>query len=80
VTGAVDAGLGRTLVHEHIRVSFGGEEHDRAHSVTRGDILAIAVDKLAELRDAGFKTFVDPRPIELGRDPELYAQISQRSA
>jgi phosphotriesterase-related protein len=38
-----------------------------------------AVDKMGELLDAGFRTFVDPCPIELGRDPELYAEISARS-
>ena len=40
---------------------------------------SIAVDKMAELLDAGFRTFVDPCPIELGRDPELYAEVAQRS-
>jgi phosphotriesterase-related protein len=34
---------------------------------------------MGELLDAGFRTFVDPCPIELGRDPELHAEISQRS-
>jgi phosphotriesterase-related protein len=34
---------------------------------------------MAELIDAGFRTFVDPCPIELGRDPELYAEVAQRS-
>ena len=34
---------------------------------------------MAELLDAGFRTFVDPCPIELGRDPELYAEISEQS-
>jgi phosphotriesterase-related protein len=80
VTGPVDAAdLGRTLVHEHIVISWPGEELERTPKWTRAEIVARAVDKLAELRDGGFRTFVDPCPIELGRDPELYAEISQRS-
>ena len=80
VTGPVDAAdLGRTLVHEHIRISYAGEELDPTYSWDRAETVARAVDKMGELLDAGFRTFVDPCPIELGRDPELYAEISSRS-
>jgi len=80
VTGPVDASdLGRTLVHEHIRISWPGEELDRTYAWDRADAVARAVDKMAELIDAGFRTFVDPCPIELGRDPALYAEIAQKS-
>ena len=80
VTGPVDAAdLGRTLVHEHIRISYYGEELDPRYSWDRAETGARAVDKMGELLDAGFRTFVDPCPIELGRDPELYAEISARS-
>lgn len=80
VTGPVDAAaLGRTLVHEHIVITWAGEQYERSPKWTRAEIVARAVDKLAELHDAGFRTFVDPCPIELGRDPELYAEVSQRS-
>jgi len=80
VTGPIEAEeLGRTLVHEHIVITWAGEQYERNPRWTRADIVARAVDRLAELRDAGFGTFVDPCPIELGRDPELYAEVSQRS-
>jgi phosphotriesterase-related protein len=80
VTGPVDAAdLGRTLVHEHIRISYYGEELDPQYSWDRAETVERAVDKMGELLDAGFRTFVDPCPIELGRDPELYAEISARS-
>jgi phosphotriesterase-related protein len=80
VTGPVDSNeLGRTLVHEHIRISWPGEELDRTYGWDRAETVARAVDKMAELIDAGFRTFVDPCPIELGRDPELYAEIAQKS-
>lgn len=80
VTGPIDgADLGRTLVHEHIRISYAGEELDPTYAWDRAETVERAVDKMGELLDAGFKTFVDPCPIELGRDPELYAEIAQRS-
>ena len=70
VTGPVDAAdLGRTLVHEHIRISYYGEELDPRYSWDRAETVERAVDKMGELLDADFRTFVDPCPIELGRDP-----------
>ena len=81
VTGPVDAAdLGRTLVHEHIRISYWGEEYDRNYAWKRADAAAIAVDKMAELLDAGFRTFVDPCPIELGREEAGHALGSPASA
>lgn len=80
VTGPVAANdLGRTLVHEHITVGMPGQELDPTQAPDRREIIAMAVDKLQELRDHGFGTIVDPCPIELGRDPELYAEVSERS-
>lgn len=80
VNGPIDADqLGRTLVHEHIVISWMGEQWERQPKYTRAEIVARATDKLVELREGGFSTFVDPCPIELGRDPELYAEVAQRS-
>jgi phosphotriesterase-related protein len=80
VAGPIEADhLGRTLVHEHIVITYPGEELDRSRTWKRADTVAVAIDRMAELLDAGFRTFVDPCPIELGRDPELYAEIAQRT-
>jgi len=80
VTGPVEGEqLGRTLVHEHLVISYYGEQYERTTRWTRPEIVARAVDKMGELLDAGFRTFVDPCPIELGRDPELYAEVAQRT-
>lgn len=80
VTGPVKAAdLGRVLVHEHIVISLPGEELDPAYAPDRAEIEASATGKLQELRDHGVGAIVDPCPIELGRDPELYARVSQRS-
>lgn len=80
VTGPVAAAdLGLTLVHEHITVGMEGQALDPTAAPDRREIVAMAVDKLQELRSHGFSTLVDPCPIELGRDPELYAEVSERS-
>ena len=79
-TGPVAADeLGAVLVHEHIVISLPGEELDPLYAPDRNEITAIAVDRLQALRDYGVGAIVDPCPIELGRDPELYAEVSQRS-
>jgi phosphotriesterase-related protein len=67
--------LGLTLVHEHIIVVMG--EMDPSAMPDRNEIKAMAIDRLQELKAHGVDTFVDPCPMELGRDPELYAELSQ---
>lgn len=80
VTGPIVAAeLGRTLVHEHIIVGMPGQELDPTQAPDRREIVAMAVDKLQELKAHGVDALVDPCPIELGRDPELYAEVSERS-
>lgn len=80
VNGPIAAGdLGRTLVHEHIIIGMPGQELDPTQGPDRREIVAMAVDKLQELKAHGVTTFVDPCPIELGRDPELYAEVADRS-
>lgn len=80
VTGPVKAeDLGLTLVHEHIVAVMDQAALDPAVAPDRREIMAIAVDRLQELKDHGVATFVDPCPNDVGRDPELYAEISQRT-
>lgn len=72
--------LGRTLIHEHVLVGYPGWELDaRAPRFRRADAMKRAVDQLQELRDLGVGTFVDPCPMDLGRDVEFLAEASQRS-
>jgi phosphotriesterase-related protein len=77
---ASPAELGRTLVHEHVLVGFPGWELDaRAPRFKRAEGMARAVDQMQELRGHGVGTFVDPCPMDLGRDVEFLAELSQRS-
>src|SRR5438309_4757208 len=81
VLGPVDVNdLGPTLVHEHVLISYPGDTLEPAgRPWDRAACRARAVERMAQLRDHGVRTFVDPCPIDLGRDPELLAEVAQRS-
>ena len=80
VLGPVDAGdLGRVLVHEHVRISYPGDHLDPSYGWDRRACVATAVERMHQLQQHGVRTFVDPCPIELGRDPELMAEVAQAS-
>ncbi len=81
VTGAADtSALGRTLIHEHVLVGFPGWDLDaNAPPFIRAEVMTRAIDQMQALRDVGVGTFVDPCPMDLGRDVEFLAELSQRS-
>lgn len=77
---ATPAELGRTLVHEHVLVGFPGWELDaKAPRFMRAEAMARAVDQMHELQSHGVDTFVDPCPMDLGRDAGFLAELSQKS-
>lgn len=72
--------LGKTLVHEHLLAGFPGWELDaKAPKFKRAEAMARAKDQLQELIGLGVGTFVDPCPMDLGRDPEFMAEAAQQS-
>ena len=72
--------LGRTLMHEHLFIAFAGAEFDTTAVFDREQFVAEAVRRLVQLRtEHGVKSFVDPCPIELGRDAALIAEIAEKS-
>lgn len=81
VTGPIDIDqLGRTLMHEHLFIAFSGVEYDPTATLDRPAFIAEAVKRLRELREVhGVKSFVDPCPIELGRDPAMMKEIAEKS-
>ena len=81
VLGPIDVDqLGRTLMHEHLFIAFPGAEFDPAAVYDRAAFVAEAVRRLIQLRtEHGVKSFVDPCPIELGRDVSVMAEIAERS-
>jgi phosphotriesterase-related protein len=77
---ATPAELGRTLVHEHVLVGFPGWELDaKAPKFKRAEAMSRAVDQMQELQGHGVGTFVDPCPMDLGRDAVFLAELSQKS-
>lgn len=80
VLGPCDtADLGFTLVHEHLLIGWAGWQWDNQFKFDRKAELAKAVDMLQELKGLGVGTFVDPCPMDIGRDPEFMAEASDRS-
>jgi phosphotriesterase-related protein len=81
VTGTCAPGdLGRTLVHEHILVGYPGWHMDAlAPRFRRDDARARAVEMMHRLQAHGVETFLDPCPMDLGRDVEFMAEVAQES-
>jgi phosphotriesterase-related protein len=81
VTGPIGLDqLGRTLMHEHLFIAFPGAEFDPSATFDRAGFVAEAVRRLRQLRvEHGVRSFVDPCPIELGRDAALMREIAEKS-
>lgn len=80
VTGPVAAGeLGRVLCHEHVVLRTPGFAESYPWTYARRDVIEVCVDALSALRDQGISTIIDNTTIDLGRDVELLAEVSQRS-
>ena len=81
VTGTIDASeLGRTLTHEHLQIGWPGWESDSLRpGPKRNEIVAVALDRVREIQDHGVQTMIDPCPNDLGRDPELMAEVSVKT-
>lgn len=74
------ADLGRTLFHEHLLIMYPGAEYDSTLPFDRDSAIRQATARLTELREVhGVGTFIDPCPIELGRDVEAMVAISEGS-
>jgi phosphotriesterase-related protein len=76
---SVDA-IGKTLMHEHLMIGFPGWESDSTQEDTpRREVVAFCLDRIAELKSAGFSSLLDPCPNDLGRDVPLMAELSAMS-
>ena len=74
------AELGRTLVHEHVLIGMPGWFMDaRQPAYNRSEAAKRAVDAFQELHGHGVRTVIDPCPMDLGRDVDLLAEVSQKS-
>jgi phosphotriesterase-related protein len=82
VTGTATAEqLGTTLMHEHLMIGWAGWELDcAAPKFERKAAMRNCVERLKELRDLGLGTFVDPCPMDIGRDVRFMAEVADASA
>ncbi len=72
--------LGTTLMHEHLLIGWAGWELDSAAPrFDRKTAMKNCVERLKEVRDLGLQTFVDPCPMDIGRDVNFMAEASQAS-
>jgi phosphotriesterase-related protein len=71
---------GVTLTHEHVRYAYQGCEFDH-NNVWDFDTVAGEVGRAvrAMVSDYGVRTMVDLTPPDIGRHPELLAEVSRRS-
>ncbi len=81
VTGPIGLDqLGRSLMHEHLFIAFAGAEFDPSVVFDRRAFVAEAVRRLRQLRiKHGVRSFVDPCPIELGRNAALMREIADKA-
>ena len=69
--------LGVTLMHEHLVIGWPGWIFDPLARFDRMKVTSLLIERLHELKALGVSTFVDPCPIELGRNPELAAEVAE---
>lgn len=79
VLGSCDpADLGPTLVHEHLMTGMPGGDLDNPN-FDRAREFGKVVGAVEKVKERGIATLIDPCPIELGRDPEFAAAVSDRT-
>ena len=71
---------GMTLTHEHLRYAYAGSESDHKNA-WEFERVAAEVAAVVERgnKEYGIHTIVDMTPAEIGRHPELYAEVARRS-
>jgi phosphotriesterase-related protein len=80
VTGPVGAdGLGFTLAHEHVLIGAGGLNENFPFLFDYDRTRERIIRELKEAKAGGIDTIVELTTIDLGRDVELYADVSRAS-
>jgi len=78
VTGTITPEqLGMTLMHEHVFVQYGGPSPDsRNPGPRRDEIVSVCTGYIDRIKDLGVRTVVDPTTTDLGRNPDLLAEVA----
>jgi phosphotriesterase-related protein len=77
--GALEAaGLGVTLMHEHVFTRSPGVFEAWPHLWDRDTEVALAVKTFRELKEAGVDTIVDLTTVDLGRDARMVGEVARQ--
>jgi phosphotriesterase-related protein len=81
VTGSIaPAQLGRTLMHEHVFVEYGGPSSDTLRpGPRRNEIVSVCTSYIEQIRAFNVATLVDPTTVDLGRNVALMAEIAAQT-
>ena len=80
VTGIINASaMDYSLIHEHILVDFVGAQKYDPGKWNREEVIEKILPYLREVKEGGYKTFVDCTPNYLGRDVVLLKELSLRT-
>ncbi len=72
--------LGRTLIHEHVFVQYGGAGDEYMPGGSCFDDALVTCCRFADrILECGVKTIIDPTPFDLGRNVRLMAEVSART-
>jgi phosphotriesterase-related protein len=81
VCGSISsAELGLTLVHEHLTIGMAGWEYDNTIApFNRREAVKACLETMDQIKKFRVKTLVDPAPMDVGRMPDLYREVSEKS-
>ena len=71
--------LGRVLTHEHVATRIPGVAENWPNTFPRDVVIDTCVSVLQRVSESGIDTVVDHTTFDIGRDPELLAEVSRRS-
>jgi phosphotriesterase-related protein len=72
--------LGLTLAHEHLVIGMPGWEYDNTMApFNRKEAVDACMETMRQIKAVGIKTLIDPAPMDVGRMPDLYREVSEKS-
>ena len=72
-----DSNPGKTLTHEHVIIDFRGAEYTSNNDYEMSEVIDIVYPFLEEIKDLGYKCFVDCTPQFFGRDVLVLRKLSE---
>ncbi len=72
--------LGRTLMHEHVFVEYGGPSAEALRpGRARDEIISVCTGYIEKIRACGVESVVDPTTVDLGRNAPLLAELAEKT-